>query len=99
MRIRFFEPGGRRFESVRAYFKIKNLGAMFLGTVLLANLSSTMNFPQAAQTLEFLRSPPGNRLETLRGLGVLTQGLPRGPRGADEPRAIAKPAGCDGNGS
>jgi hypothetical protein len=35
----------------------------------------------------------------LRGLSVLTQGLPRGPRGADEPRAIAKPAGCDGNGS
>jgi hypothetical protein len=30
---------------------------------------------------------------------ILTQGLPRGPRGADEPCAIAKPAGCDGNGS
>ena len=36
---------------------------------------------------------------SLRGFRVLTQGLPRGPRGADEPRAIAKPAGCDGNGS
>jgi hypothetical protein len=36
---------------------------------------------------------------SLGGLRVLTQGLPRGPRGADEPRAIAKPAGCDGNGS
>jgi hypothetical protein len=36
---------------------------------------------------------------SLRELRVLTQGLPRGPRGADEPRAIAKPAGCDGNGS
>src|SRR6185437_1392621 len=36
--------------------------------------------------------------QLLRGLEVLTQGLPRGPRGADEPRAVAKPAGCDGNG-
>jgi hypothetical protein len=36
---------------------------------------------------------------SLRGLRVLTQGLPRGPRGADESRAVAKPAGCDGNGS
>jgi uncharacterized protein with HEPN domain len=36
---------------------------------------------------------------SLRGLGVLTQRLPRGPRGANEPRAIAKPAGRDGDGS
>ena len=38
-------------------------------------------------------------LRSLRGLKVLPQRLPRGPRGADEPRAIAKPAGCDGDGS
>src|SRR5882762_5275430 len=36
---------------------------------------------------------------SLRGLRVLTQGLRRGPRGADEPSAIAKLAGCNGNGS
>jgi hypothetical protein len=36
---------------------------------------------------------------SLRVFRVLTQGPSRGPRGADEPRAIAKPAGCDGNGS
>jgi hypothetical protein len=36
---------------------------------------------------------------SLHGLKILTQRVPRGPRGADEPRAIAEPAGCDGNGS
>ena len=30
---------------------------------------------------------------------VLTQGLRRGAHGADEPRAIAKLAGCDSDGS
>jgi hypothetical protein len=35
----------------------------------------------------------------LRMLRVLTQRLRRGAHGANEPRSIAKPAGCDGDGS
>ena len=48
---------------------------------------------------DFVRNGSPQIQRSLRGLRVLTQGPPRGPRGADEPRAIAKPAGCDGNGS
>jgi hypothetical protein len=35
----------------------------------------------------------------VRSFRVQTQGLPRGPRGADEPRAITELAGCDVDGS
>ncbi len=45
------------------------------------------------------RCNTGSAHRALRGLGVLTQCLPRGPRGANEPRAIAEPAGLDGDGS
>src|SRR5260221_13581071 len=64
---------------------------MFLGAVLLSNLIISRN--------DFVRNGSPQIQRSLRGLRVLTQGLPRGPRGADEPRAIAKPAGGDGNGS
>ena len=48
---------------------------------------------------DFVRNGSPQIQRSLRGLRVLTQRLPRGPRGADEPRAIAKQAGFDGNGS
>jgi hypothetical protein len=47
----------------------------------------------------FLQKRKPEIQRSLRELGVLTQCLSRGPRGADEPRAIAKLAGRDGNGS
>lgn len=48
---------------------------------------------------DFVRNGSPRIQRSLRRLRVLTQRLPRGPRGADEPRAIAKQAGFDGNGS
>jgi hypothetical protein len=52
---------------------------------------------KGARRADFVRSGSSQIQRPLRWLRVLTQGVPRGPRGTDEPRAIAKSAGCDGN--
>ena len=47
----------------------------------------------------FIDSVGSPQIRRLRRLGVLTHGLRRGAYGANEPRSIAKLAGCDGDGS